>query len=712
MTHVRPSPLTATATARPARLVAVVIAVLAVLTVLGTVTPVAATAHSASTTAAPSGLRRSLGTGDRPTVRLIEQDGVVGPDDDFVAFFEVSGVPAGSDLAVDIYPAITTQAQLDAARDGTPRNSIGTFPVIDLPGDPLVAPVQSGFVINLYGPDGPAKGGGWAKRLTRAGVYPLKVRLRGPDNTTVETVVTYLLRGPDSDDELEPASVALLAEIRSGTDATDLLAAPAAPLPDAVLDGIATLTDVATGHPSIPLTLSVTPEVAQRLAAGAAPPAPADPSTPASTPSTSSSSSTSTAPDDADPVTTSATVLAGLVELLEPADRELLGAPAHDIDATELTALDLSDELRAQVHHGSRILADTLEPPVGARWQVTTRLDPAGIEALAALDVAELLVPPATVEGTPPTLPSRVAGTSAATRLLVVDPALATGDHTDPGLAAHQLVAHVAALAAIDDGAPHVVTVALPRTDGDATELDTVLGLLTDNPFVTTRTTTDLLGAARSATDRTALADPATATDQAWAGDLRRTRSLVGSYASMVPDQPALAQVLTDRLSQTTDHRLATDERTESVAAVRADVNARFAEVSIPASDRVTLGARDAQFPLVITSGSDVPVRVVVELSASDRLTIAEPRIEVVLEGDHTEVPIRVRSRLPGDTPLRVRVTTPDGAVLLSEGTYSVRSTAVSGVGLVLTVGAGLFLAVWWGRHILRSRRHRGRHAR
>ena len=34
-------------------------------------------------------------------------------DDDFVAFFEVSGVPAGSDLAVDIYPAITTQAQLE-----------------------------------------------------------------------------------------------------------------------------------------------------------------------------------------------------------------------------------------------------------------------------------------------------------------------------------------------------------------------------------------------------------------------------------------------------------------------------------------------------------------------------------------------------------------------------------------------------------------------
>jgi len=34
-----------------------------------------------------------------------------------------------------------------------------------------------------------------------------------------------------------------------------------------------------------------------------------------------------------------------------------------------------------------------------------------------------------------------------------------------------------------------------------------------------------------------------------------------------------------------------------------------------------------------------------------------------------------------------------------------VRSTAVSGVGLVLSIGAGLFLVVWWARHWHRTRR-------
>jgi hypothetical protein len=36
-----------------------------------------------------------------------------------------------------------------------------------------------------------------------------------------------------------------------------------------------------------------------------------------------------------------------------------------------------------------------------------------------------------------------------------------------------------------------------------------------------------------------------------------------------------------------------------------------------------------------------------------------------------------------------------------------VRSTVFSSIGVVLTVGALLFLAIWWGNHIWRSRRKR-----
>ena len=35
------------------------------------------------------------------------------------------------------------------------------------------------------------------------------------------------------------------------------------------------------------------------------------------------------------------------------------------------------------------------------------------------------------------------------------------------------------------------------------------------------------------------------------------------------------------------------------------------------------------------------------------------------------------------------------------------QSTAVSGVGVVLSVGAALFLMVWWARHWRRTRRSR-----
>ena len=36
---------------------------------------------------------------------------------------------------------------------------------------------------------------------------------------------------------------------------------------------------------------------------------------------------------------------------------------------------------------------------------------------------------------------------------------------------------------------------------------------------------------------------------------------------------------------------------------------------------------------------------------------------------------------------------------------YTVRSTVFSGVGVFLTIGAGLFLAIWWVTHWRRSRR-------
>jgi hypothetical protein len=50
-------------------------------------------------------------------------------------------------------------------------------------------------------------------------------------------------------------------------------------------------------------------------------------------------------------------------------------------------------------------------------------------------------------------------------------------------------------------------------------------------------------------------------------------------------------------------------------------------------------------------------------------------------------------------------VTSIDGELVIQSTRVRVRSTFVSGVGVFLTVGAGVFLAVWWLTHFRRRRR-------
>jgi hypothetical protein len=104
---------------------------------------------------------------------------------------------------------------------------------------------------------------------------------------------------------------------------------------------------------------------------------------------------------------------------------------------------------------------------------------------------------------------------------------------------------------------------------------------------------------------------------------------------------------------------------------------------------------------------------VLVQLAASPRLDFPQgTRIPITLEPGSTLVTLRVRAPVPGDTPFDVRVTSPDGGIELAQTRVTVRSTAVSGIGLVLSVGAGAFLLLWWFHHWHRARRERRAAAR
>jgi voltage-gated potassium channel Kch len=76
-----------------------------------------------------------------------------------------------------------------------------------------------------------------------------------------------------------------------------------------------------------------------------------------------------------------------------------------------------------------------------------------------------------------------------------------------------------------------------------------------------------------------------------------------------------------------------------------------------------------------------------------------------VLPPGNTTTQFDVESRASGTFPVLVTVSSPDGGLTLQRSRYTIRSAFVSGVGVFLAVGAGLFLAVWWLTHWRRSRR-------
>jgi hypothetical protein len=73
--------------------------------------------------------------------------------------------------------------------------------------------------------------------------------------------------------------------------------------------------------------------------------------------------------------------------------------------------------------------------------------------------------------------------------------------------------------------------------------------------------------------------------------------------------------------------------------------------------------------------------------------------------GTHTNVIyVNVQTRTSGQFKVEISLHSPTGGLELSAGEVSVRSTATSVVGVILSVGALVVLAVWWFRTSRRRR--------
>jgi len=181
----------------------------------------------------------------------------------------------------------------------------------------------------------------------------------------------------------------------------------------------------------------------------------------------------------------------------------------------------------------------------------------------------------------------------------------------------------------------------------------------------------------------------------------------VQSYQSMLPPEIAETGVGRNNLRAAMAEGLTEEQRQAFLSSVSNQVAATTEVVRVREPERITLATTEAYLPVVVDNTGTTPLNVKVVVS-SDKLRFPEGiSFDLAAEPGINELGVPVESVGSGDARLQIAVLSPDGGLLLATGTVSVRSTALSELGLLVTLFAGAVLVIWWARTIRRHRRTR-----
>lgn len=271
-----------------------------------------------------------------------------------------------------------------------------------------------------------------------------------------------------------------------------------------------------------------------------------------------------------------------------------------------------------------------------------------------------------------------------------------------PGVDAYHLLARLALRFQDGETAPVVLT-ADPRLGVNAADVEVVLRALEQPGILTPVELEDI--APRSASVLPPSERPRQDLRSA-APLLRATLEDLREYGDFYVDGPLPPAYLEARVIAALAVDVAPEQRTERLAAVRRDIEEAFDVITLPEGRTVNLAATTSPLPLTLTSEA-AGSRLVRITFSSDKLTFpgedGGSRL-VELDAGTSALDFVVESRSLGVSPLDVVVSTPDGARELARTRITIRSTAVPGLGLLLSGAALGFLIFWWVRHRGRGR--------
>lgn len=616
--------------------------------------------------------------GQTSAMTMVRQTPFVGPTGTFRIELATRGLPAGARITLTVYTQVPTRTRLERALVG---EALGPTVATTAP---IAAPTPSGTVgIDLpISPVWPAPTGGAV--LSNAGVYPAVVEITGADGRAIDRLFTQIVRLPSADDRTAALSVGTIVSVEAE--------------PTVTYDGEPTLSTAdaerargllaAVAEPTAPpLTLAPTPFVLTEL-----------PGPVAVVPNAVAGRSVLAMPWV--PVDSGSLLAGGQGSLVVDEYRlgtETLTSVTGVAPDTSIAVIDGATSPRAlelTLDRGARsvVLGSSQVRSPGDGGALTQQFaiaaaDGRRVAAMAADDIAA--VPFAFV--------------------------------ADPVLAAHRALGSLAMVHFEQPEAGRGVALALPARTSPLALAEFLRGLAgaDGNPsgsigaavltpttlaglFATTSTATDRNGPvlrAWTADEPTDLGAYGAALEQArW--DLRGTRSLL-------PDAPGLVDPVDRTILTSAARSLTTEARLTVLAGAERSIRSLSGSITMPATQSVNLTSRTGDIPLSIDNALPGAAHVRVTLN-SPKLEFPDgPTLDLVLSPGSTRATIRVTARASGAFPMQVSIASADGILPVAGSRVDVRSTAISGWGLVLSIGAGLFLAVWWLRHFRHTRRAR-----
>jgi len=634
-----------------------------------------------------------------------------------------AGTPSVSQLGVTLalYPCLGTPSGFDqtvTSKTGPSEKPLTTT-TSPVPWTSLAPAVGGGMDVPIpvvtdgssSAPGAPL--GGFAARLrdcdvANGGVYPVRVQLVDThSNAVVGALTTHLVysTAPANTKKLRfawelpiqtpiPAAATAPPASTLATDPLSALSKPSA----TTLDRLAQVADAVTAAPSVPVTVGVATQTLHAL----------DIDGHAST--------------------------VGALRAANQVDRQYLWTPYVPVDAAALVDSGLTGELTLQLSTGWVGVATVSKAPApdtvgtAGAWITNDPIDDATLAQLQTQGYNQVVIPASDVTSSPtPTAggstaaPFTIASAHGASfTALTTDADVSSRFAANPGdpvLAAHQLLADLAQIY-FEGGNTQSVrgVVAVPPTNWSANPafVKTLLGGLTaQNPVVQAVTVSGLFQALGAPVACRAQGCKLAAAPKA--GGLPVTaissqRSRLDSFTAAAPSAHAAISQISNLLLSAQSETLGSPQQARIVSRTGSALSAQLGQLSVTGDKSFTLTARNGSIPVTIGSNAGYPVKGVLTLT-SDKLTFPGGSTHysesVLLNKSTNNRYVPVQARASGEFKVTVTLTSPTGGLILTRGAVTVRSTATSVVGIILSLGAVAVLLAWWIRTTVRRRAQR-----